>query len=100
VSLVPEKSKSGVFINRKAVLFGTSTIPYIWKMSEKNTVTKTEIKSGRQLGEYIEVTSGLKKGDNYVVIMDHDIVLEEGKDVSEFVEQKVEEEGGEEGHDH
>ncbi len=100
VSLVPEKSKSGVFINRKAVLFGTSTIPYIWKMSENNTVTKTEIKSGRQLGEYIEVVSGLIKGDNYVVIMDHDIVLEEGKDVSEFVEQKVEEEGGEEGHDH
>ncbi len=100
VSLIPEKSKSGVFINRKAVLFGTSTIPYIWKVSENNKVTKVDIRSGRQLGEYVEVTSGLKKGDTYVVIMDHDVVLTEDEDVSEFLEKKVEGEGNEDGHDH
>jgi hypothetical protein len=104
VNLVPEKSKSGVFVNRKAVQFGTSTIPYVWVVSHENKLTKTTIKAGRQLGEYVEVTSGLKRGVSYLVVMDHDLSFEENQDITPLLKQKVEKKEGEEeegdGHDH
>ncbi len=103
VNLVPEKSKSGVFINRKAVTFGTSTTPFVWVVSEKNTVSRKSVKAGRQLGEYVEILSGLVRNQSYLVILDHDLKLVEGQDISELLEKKVEKsEGGEEGdgHDH
>jgi len=39
---------------------------YVYKVSEKNIINKTEIKIGIRDGDYIEVISGLKEGENIV----------------------------------
>ena len=39
---------------------------YIYKVSKKNIVNKTEIKIGIRNGGYVEVISGLTEGENIV----------------------------------
>ena len=39
---------------------------YVYKVSENNIANKTEIKIGIRNSGYVEVVSGLKKGENIV----------------------------------
>jgi multidrug efflux pump subunit AcrA (membrane-fusion protein) len=84
VRIVPENSKKGVFINSKAVLFDNIT-PFVWLVTESNTIRKQEITPGRQLGEYVEVLSGLETGFGYLVIFDSSVSLSDGQNVSEII---------------
>ena len=84
VRIIPENSKKGVFVNRKAVVF-EGVKPYVWIVSENEIIRKQEIVPGRGLGEYIEVISGLERGFSYLVILDPLIVLENGKSLSEIM---------------
>lgn len=91
VRIIPENSKKGVFVNRKAVVFEDVT-PFVWIVTESNTVRKQEIKVGRGLGEYVEVLSGLERGFSYLVILDPLVVLKNGQSLSGVMktESKVE----------
>ena len=91
VRIIPENSKKGVFVNRKAVVF-EGVKPYVWIVSENEIIRKQEIVPGRGLGEYIEVLSGLERGFSYLVILDPLVILENGKSLSEVMktESKVE----------
>ena len=84
VRLIPENSKKGVFINSKAVVFDNLK-PFVWIVTESDTIRQQEITPGRQLGEYVEVLSGLEIGYGYLVILDPSIVLENGKKISEII---------------
>ncbi len=84
VRIVPENSKKGVFINSKAVVFDNTT-PFVWLVTESNTIRKQEITPGRQLGEYVEVLSGLETGFGYLVIFDSSVSLSDGQNVSEII---------------
>jgi len=91
VRIIPENSKKGVFVNRKAVVF-EGVKPYVWIVSENEIIRKQEIIPGRGLGEYIEVISGLERGFSYLVILDPLVVLENGQSLSGVMktESKVE----------
>ncbi len=84
VRLIPENSKKGVFINSKAVVFDNLK-PFVWLVTESDTIRKQEIVPGRQLGEYVEVLSGLEIGYGYLVILDSSVSLENGKKISEII---------------
>jgi multidrug efflux pump subunit AcrA (membrane-fusion protein) len=84
VRIIPENSKKGVFVNRKAIVFEDVT-PSVWIVTENDTVRKQEVKVGRALGEYVEILSGLERGFSYLVILDPQVVLENGKPVSEVI---------------
>ncbi len=87
VRIIPENSKKGVFINRKAVVFEGVT-PFVWIVTESNTIRKQEIKVGRGLGEYVEILSGLEREFSYLVILDPLVILENGKSLSEVIKTK------------
>lgn len=89
VRLIPENSKKGVFINSKAVVFDNLT-PFVWLVTENETIRKQEIQVGRQLGEYVEVISGLSKGFGYLVILDPTINLENGQNIADVISGKDE----------
>ena len=84
VRLIPENSKKGVFINSKAVVFDNLK-PFVWIVTESDTIRQQEITPGRQLGEYVEVLSGLEIGYGYLVILDPSVSLENGKKISEII---------------
>ncbi len=84
VRLIPENSKKGVFINSKAVVFDNLK-PFVWIVTENDTIRKQEITPGRQLGEYVEILSGLEIGYGYLVILDSSVSLENGKKISEII---------------
>lgn len=88
VRIVPESSKKGVFVNRKAIVFEGVT-PYVWIVTEHDTIRKEAVKPGRQLGEYVEILSGLERGFSYLVILDPTISLTNGKNLSEIIQTKV-----------
>ncbi len=89
VRIIPENSKKGVFVNRKAIVF-EGVNPFVWIVTEGNTIRKQEVKVGRGLGEYVEILSGLERGFSYLVILDPNIVLENGKSMTEIIKTKVE----------
>jgi multidrug efflux pump subunit AcrA (membrane-fusion protein) len=104
VTLIPERSKKGAFIHRKAVVF-EDTKPYVWTLGDKEELIKTTVTAGRQLGEYVEITSELPRGTEYLVIFDTDMKLEAGKLITEYITTPApEEHAGEEeegdGHNH
>jgi hypothetical protein len=84
VRIIPENSKKGVFVNRKAIVFEGVT-PSVWIVTENNTIRKQEVKVGRALGEYVEILAGLDRGFSYLVILDSQVVLENGKSTSEIL---------------
>lgn len=84
VRIIPENSKKGVFVNRKAVVF-EGVVPSVWIVTENNTIRKQEVKVGRGLGEYVEILSGLERGFSYLTILDPQVVLENGKPISEII---------------
>ncbi len=67
VRLVPTASKKGIFVERRAVQFDAEK-PFVWIVTEEDTVRKQGILPGRQLGEYVEVRNGLERGFRYLVI--------------------------------
>lgn len=91
VRIIPENSKKGVFVNRKAVVFEGVT-PFVWIVTESNAVRKQEVKVGRGLGEYVEILSGLEREFSYLVILDPLVQIEPGMMLSEILktETKVE----------
>lgn len=89
VRLIPENSKKGVFVNSKAIVFDNLK-PFVWIVTESDTIRKQEIVPGRLLGEYVEVLSGLEIGYGYLVILDPSISLENGKKVSEIIKTTAE----------
>ena len=84
VRIIPENSKKGVFINHKAIFFEGAT-PNVWLVTENNTLRKQVVKPGRQLGDYVEVLSGLERGFSYLVILDPTIKLENGQNIDEII---------------
>lgn len=84
VRIIPENSKKGVFVNRKAVVFEGVT-PFVWIVTESNVVRKQEVKVGRSLGEYVEILAGLDRGFSYLIILDSQVVLENGKSINEIL---------------
>ncbi len=88
VRIIPESSKKGVFVNRKAIVFDGVT-PYVWIVMENDTIRKEEVKPGRQLGEYVEILSGLERGFSYLVILDPTVSLQKGESVSSLTSTKV-----------
>ncbi len=91
VRIIPENSKKGVFVNRKAVVF-EGVQPYVWIVTENDTLRKQEIKIGRGLGEYVEILSGLEREFSYLVIIDPLVQIQSGMMLSEILktETKVE----------
>ncbi|MBU3669056.1 MAG: hypothetical protein FGM57_03800 [Candidatus Taylorbacteria bacterium] len=77
VRLIPNSSKKGIFVNRKAVVF-EGINPSVWIVTEENILRKQPVTPGRQLGEYVEITSGMEKGFKYLVLLDPTLVLETG----------------------
>lgn len=88
VRLVPENSKKGVFVNLKAVVFDDLT-PSVWIVMENEKIRKQEVVVGRQLGEYVEVLTGLEKGFGYLVILDPTISLENGQSIESLTSTKI-----------
>lgn len=88
VRIIPESSKKGVFVNRKAIVF-EGIKPFVWIVTENDTIRKEEVKPGRQLGEYVEILSGLERGFSYLVILDPTISLQKGESVSSLTSTKV-----------
>ncbi len=84
VRIIPENSKKGVFVNRKAIVF-ENVIPFVWIVTENETIRKQEVKVGRGLGEYVEILSGLERDFRYLIIVDPQVVLENGKPLSEIL---------------
>ncbi len=84
VRLIPENSKKGVFVNSKAIVFDNLK-PFVWLVTENDTIRKQEITPGRQLGEYVEILNGLEIGYGYLVILDPSVSLENGKKISEII---------------
>ncbi len=91
VRIIPENSKKGVFVNRKAVVF-EGVQPYVWIITESDAVRKQEVKIGRGLGEYVEILSGLEREFSYLVILDPLVQINSGMMLSEILktEPKVE----------
>ena len=91
VRIIPENSKKGVFVNRKAVVF-EGVQPYVWIVTESNTLRKQEVKIGRGLGEYVEILAGLEREFSYLVILDPLVQIKSGMMLSEILktETKVE----------
>ncbi len=58
-------SSSSLFVNLNAIEW-TDKGATIWLVSSNSTTKKTEIKTGRTLGEKVEVYEGLMAGDRYV----------------------------------
>ncbi len=85
VRLIPNSSKKGVFVNSKAVGFEGAK-PYIWIVTEENILRKQEVTPGRQLGEYVEIITGIEKGFKYLVILDPTIVIETGMNIDTLME--------------
>ncbi len=88
VRIIPENSKKGVFVNRKAVVFDGVT-PFVWIVTESNTVRKQEVKVGRGLGEYVEILSGLEQGFSYLVILDPLTQIQSGMMLSEILKTET-----------
>ena len=88
VRLVPENSKKGVFVNSKAIVFDNLN-PFVWIIMENQKIRKQEIQVGRQLGEYVEVLSGLERGFGYLVILDPIVSLESGQSITSLTSAKV-----------
>ena len=84
VRIIPENSKKGIFVNRKAIVF-EGVNPFVWIVTENETIRKQEVKVGRGLGEYVEILSGLERDFSYLIIVDPQVVLENGKLVSELL---------------
>lgn len=91
VRIIPENSKKGVFVNRKAIVF-EGVQPYVWIVTESGILRKQEVKVGRGLGEYVEILSGLEREFSYLVILDPLIQIQSGMMLSEILktETKVE----------
>lgn len=91
VRIIPENSKKGVFVNRKAVVF-EGVQPFVWIVTETGTLRKQEVKIGRGLGEYVEILSGLEREFSYLVILDPLVQIKSGMLLSEILttETKVE----------
>ncbi len=91
IRIIPENSKKGVFVNRKAVVFEGVT-PFVWIVTESDTLRKQEVKIGRGLGEYVEILSGLERDFSYLVILDPLVQIQSGMMLSEILktESKVE----------
>ena len=91
VRLIPENSKKGVFVNRKAILFEGVT-PFVWIVTESNTLRKQEVKVGRGLGEYVEIIAGLERDFSYLVIIDPLVQIRSGMMLTQILktETKVE----------
>ncbi len=91
VRIIPENSKKGVFVNRKAVVF-EGVQPYVWIVTESGALRKQEVKIGRGLGEYVEILSGLQREFSYLVILDPLVQIQSGMMLSEILktETKVE----------
>lgn len=66
VRITPMASKKGVFVERRAVQFDAAQ-PFVWIVTEEDAVRKQKIIPGRQLGEYVEVRSGLDRGFRYLI---------------------------------
>ncbi len=77
VRIIPTASKKGVFVERRAVQFAEAK-PFVWIVTEENTVRKQTIVPGRQLGEYVEIRSGLERGFRYLVITGTNTALTPG----------------------
>ncbi len=88
VRIIPENSKKGVFVSRKAVVF-EGVIPSVWIVTENNTIRKQEVKVGRGLGEYVEILSGLDRGFSYLTILDPQVILENGKPISDVIKKNT-----------
>ena len=88
VRIIPENSKKGIFVNRKAIVFKDVT-PYVWIVTENQTIRKQEVKVGRGLGEYIEIISGLERDFSYIIILDPQVILENGMKVSDLMKKNI-----------
>ena len=88
VRIIPESSKKGVFVNRKAVVFEGIT-PFVWIVTENDTIRKEQVVPGRQLGEYVEILSGLERGFSYLVILDPTVSLRKGDSISSLTTTMV-----------
>ena len=90
VRIIPENSKKGIFVNRKAVVFEGIT-PFVWLVTENGILRKQEVMVGRGLGEYVEILSGLEQDFLYLVILDPLVQIKSGMSLSEILktENKV-----------
>lgn len=88
VRIIPESSKKGVFVNRKAIVFEGVT-PFVWIVTENDTIRKEQVIPGRQLGEYVEILSGLERGFSYLVILDPSVSLKKGESATSLISTKV-----------
>ncbi len=88
VRLIPNSSKKGVFVNKKAIMFDVAK-PFVWIVTEENILRKQPVTPGRQLGEYVEIVAGVEKGFKYLVVLDSTVVLETGMNLSVLLENEA-----------
>jgi hypothetical protein len=77
--------------------------PHIWTLDSEEKLVKTEVRVGRQLGEYVEIVSPLVRSTEYVVVFDTAVKLIPSTKVSDYITSPVPEDHKEEegdGHNH
>ena len=88
VRIIPENSKKGVFVSRKSIVFEGVT-PFVWLVTENNTLRKQEVTVGRGLGEYVEILSGLERDFSYLVILDPLVQIKSGMLLSDILKSET-----------
>lgn len=67
VRILAPESSSSILIKYSSVLWGEGGVPTVWEVSEADRIFIQKITIGRTLGSSVEVYTGLKNGDRYIV---------------------------------
>jgi len=73
VRVLASTSSSAVLIKYASIVWSEGGIPTVWAVSEADRIFAKEISIGRTLGASVEVYTGLKNGDRYIITPTSDI---------------------------
>ncbi len=69
VRVLASTSSSAVIIKFSSILWSEAGVPSVWAVSEADRIFAREITIGRTLGASVEVYTGLKNGDRYIITL-------------------------------
>lgn len=67
VRVLASTSSSAVIIKYASIVWNEMGVPTVWAVSEADRIFAKEITIGRTLGASVEVYTGLKNGDRYII---------------------------------
>jgi hypothetical protein len=99
---VESQSANEIFIPLSAVWFDNEGVTSVWLADNNNKITAYNVTTGRAVGDRIEITKGLVKGDRVVLNPQDDFknndVIQESGSMNTNQGEEVQPEG--DGHDH